>query len=195
MTRLARDERGFTLVETLSAMLVFALVTTGFYSVMLSGVRSSDVAESVAHVSEEARLGLNRMVRDTRQGGSLSDATSTSYTVKVDFDNDGDYEGSDETLTFAYANERITLNGVLLMDGVRPVSGKPVFSYTSNLLQYDWDSNGVTTRAELEAAPSHGVTALGDPTSYLSSVSYALQVTSGDQATTFFHEAQLRNKR
>lgn len=195
MTDLVRDERGFTLVETLTAMLVFALVTTGFYSVMLSGVRSSDVAESVTRVSEEARLGFNRMVRDTRQGGYLSSASSTSYTVRVDFDSDGDYDSTDETLTFAYADGRITLNGVLLMDGVKPVSGKPVFSYSSNLLQYDWDADGVTTRAELEAAPAHGVTAIGDPTSYLSSVSYALQVTSGKQATTFFHEAQLRNKR
>lgn len=195
MKDVARDERGFTLVETLTAMLVFSLVATGFYSVMLSGVRSSDVAESVTRVSEEARLGFNRMVRDTRQGGYLASASNTSYTVKVDFDNDGDYDGSDETLTFAYDDGRITLNDVLLMDGIEPVSGKPVFSYSSNLLQYDWDGNGVTTRAELDAAASHGVTALGDPTAYLSSVSYALQVTSGDQSTTFFHEAQLRNKR
>ncbi|MGH2811812.1 MAG: hypothetical protein ACRDI1_03750, partial [Actinomycetota bacterium] len=80
---------------------------------------------------------------------------------------------------------------------VEKVSGRPVFSYSSNLLEYDWDGDGVTTLAELEDAGAHGVTSIaaGTEESYLSGVAFEFQVKSSDATAEFYGEAQLRNRR
>ncbi|HEV2754521.1 MAG TPA: prepilin-type N-terminal cleavage/methylation domain-containing protein [Actinomycetota bacterium] len=177
-----RPEGGFSLVEILVALAIFATVSAAFMSVMLSGARSSDTTRDNVRVAEEARLGINRMVRDTREAGwialpSTGPADSfPSFTVKVDFNGDGTYSNpagptvdtvaNYEVVTYAYddAGDRITLTAqgfptetlVKGVDCVRPVNGgactNEVFSFTSNRLEYDWDGNGVTTLAEINQA-------------------------------------------
>jgi len=87
--------------------------------------------------------------------------------------------------------------------GVEQIPGRSVFSYSSNQLAYDWDGNGVTTAAELDAGPSNGVTDIGNgdgqvnspELQLLSNVSFALRLTDGGRFTDFYAEAQLRNRR
>jgi prepilin-type N-terminal cleavage/methylation domain-containing protein len=199
-----RSEHGYTLVESLIALLLISIVSTTFYSVLFSGARGSERTRQVTKVSEEARSGLNRMVRDTREADVLASVSADSYNVQIDFNGDGAYEnpnadGDFEDLTFSYqaASETITLNGETLVAGVEPVASEPVFSFTSSYLEYDWDGNGVTTLTELEAAPSHGVTTVtaGNEASFLTGVGFEFQVQSGESTERFVAEAQLRNRR
>ena len=204
------NESGFTLVELLVTMLIFAVVSVGFYSVMFAVVRGSDDARSVAAVSEEARMGLNRMVRDTREGSELLAASANSFTVRVDFENDG---LGPQDLTFTKVGDEIRLNGEELVDGIDclRVDDKPanpcqqdVFHYTSDRLQYDWDMDGVTTWQELDdsASDDHGVVGVGNDDEqlnveleFLSNVTFAMSVSDGDALSRFIAEAQLRNRR
>jgi len=206
------EQSGFTLVEILVAMSLFAVLSIGFYSVMLAGVRNSDATEAIVNISEEARFGFNRMVRDTREALRISDVTmgpgaSVSYTVEIDFDFDGDIEpAAGEVETFAYdeAAETITLNGETLVAGVTPVAGTEVFDFSSNLLQFEDDAtrDGVATWQEIDTPPpartdggnADGVLN-GAEFPYLTNVTFAFQVTSGDRTTEFYSEAQLRNLR
>jgi prepilin-type N-terminal cleavage/methylation domain-containing protein len=205
------NESGMTLVEILVAIAIFSVVSVGFYSVMLSGVRSSDTTESVVQISEEARLGLNRMVRDTREGDSLESAAPTSYNVRVDFDEDGFYDnpntkGDFENLTFEFVAGsggvpgRITLNGSTLIDGVRAIPGQDVFTYYSSNLVEDADNNGIAEWEELDASGSvgvgngNGVLDSGE-LPFITNVRYAVRVEAEDRATEFYAEAQLRNLR
>jgi hypothetical protein len=199
-----RSEDGITLVETLVATLLIAIVTTSFYTVMFSAVRGSETSRHITRVSEEARSGLNRLIRDTREADSISSVAGNSYNVRIDFNGDGTHEnpnavGDFEDLIFTYqsATKTIRLNDEVLIAGVEKVSGRPIFSYSSNFLEYDWDGDGVTTLAELEDAGAHGVTSItpGTEESYLSGVAFEFQVQSGDSATEFYGEAQLRNRR
>ncbi len=176
------SEAGYSLLEILVALSIFALVSSAFMSVMLSGARSSDTTRDNVRVAEEARLGINRMVRDTREAGWIAlpsanpAASFPSFTVKVDFNGDGAYAnpagpnvdvvGNYEVVTYAYddAADTITLTAegfptetlVRGVDCVRPANGgactNEVFSFTSNRLEYDWDQNGVTTLAEINQA-------------------------------------------
>ena len=203
-----RNEQGFTLVEMLTAMMVFGVVSVSFYQVMFSVVRGSDRAQSVAAVSEEARMGFNRMVRDTREGQELTAAAPDEFTVRVDYEND---ELGPQLLTYAWNGQDILLNGELLMRGIdclRADEGGPcsqeVFTYTSNELEYDWDRNGVTTWQEIDEAsdPSHGIVGVGNnddllnaEVSFLTDVTIALSVTSGGSDGRLLAQAQLRNKR
>lgn len=215
----SRSEAGFTLIELLVGILLLSIVSIGFYTVLFASSRSSDTARAVTKVSEEARLGFSRMVRDTRQGRGFVAANDTSYAVEVDFDGDGAIEvegatnsqGDYEVLTFSFddAANTISLNGEVLMRRVQcvTVSGtcKPVFTYTSNRLEYDWDSpkDGLVRWQELDEAPSHGVIGIGNNNGtldsgelpFVSNVTYELMVVERDSSTEYVAEAQLRNLR
>lgn len=214
------DEAGFTLAELLVAMFMFSILSAGFYSVMFAGIRGSNTTESVVRVSEEARLGFNRMVRDVREAARIVDISVTpdvSFTVHIDFDADGSIEAPDEIEEFFYdpGTETIYLNGEVLMTGIRQVPGVPLFDYSSNRLEYDWSSpcapgwpsvacprDGVANWREIDRPPasiSQGGNNNGTPDGpelpYLSSVSFAMTINNDDQTTQFVTEAQLRNAR
>lgn len=83
------DENGFSLVETMVAIFLLSVLSVGFYQVMFSAVRGSSDASDIAQVAEEARLGFNRMIRDTREATKVVTAGATEYRIWVDFDRDG----------------------------------------------------------------------------------------------------------
>jgi prepilin-type N-terminal cleavage/methylation domain-containing protein len=198
-----RSEGGFTLIELLVAIAVFAVISTSIYAVVFGGVRASNTSEDVVRVSEEARLGLNRMIRETREGQLFSGLSSDSYRVRIDFDRDGIYEnpneaGDFENLQFSYdsADDEVLLNGDVLIAGVTPIDGStPVFSYTSNDLRYDSNRDGVTTSTELDQAAAEGYDVDSTDPSQYSNVEFAFRVSSGPRQTVFRGQAQLRNRR
>ena len=204
------NESGFTLIEMLITFFILSIITTVFMQAAFSGIRGSDTARSVTRVTQEARLGLNRMIRDTREATLLEDADADGYTVKIDFDSNGSYDnpnsaGDTEVLTYAYdsGSDQITLNGELLVNGAREIVSKDMFSYSSNFLTYDWNADGVTTVAELDDAPIHGVTGVGNNNdtldypelSFVSNVLFNFRVVLDDHSERFYGGAQLRNRR
>jgi prepilin-type N-terminal cleavage/methylation domain-containing protein len=205
MRKNVRSEAGFTLIEMLVAIGLFAVVSVTMYQLMFSAVRSSDTSEDIVRVSEEARMGLNRMIRDTREGQVFGSLTANSYRVQVDFDGDGTYQNSsgnyeDLELEYSWARRAILLNDEVLIAGAEPIGSTKtiqntdpedaVFSFTSNDLQYDTDGNGVTTDLELQSAGLDETDA-----SLYSNVEFAFQVRVGKHVTEFFGQAQLRNRR
>jgi type II secretory pathway pseudopilin PulG len=199
----ADDEHGYTIVESLIAIFILTVASVGFYSVMFAGTRASQTTEDVVRVSEEARSGLNRMIRDTREGQLFSSLASDSYNVRIDFDGDGIYKnpnsvGDYESLSFTYhpSDKTIRLNNEVLVRGVELITGTPLFSYTSNDLRYDWDGNGVTTQAELGEAGTRGYAGVSaSDTSLYSNVHFAFRIRVGERASDFRGQAQLRNRR
>ncbi|MDQ4124772.1 MAG: prepilin-type N-terminal cleavage/methylation domain-containing protein [Actinomycetota bacterium] len=164
-----REAHGFSIVELLVGMALFSVVAAGFMAVLFSVARATDSTTSSVRISEEARLGLNRLVRDTREAAwiqlSSSDpaATHNSFTVKIDYNGDGAFTnpaagtatGNYEIVTFAYDDptDRITVTAAGLgtetlvrgVDCVRDAGGpckSDVFSFTSNRLEYDGALDG-----------------------------------------------------
>ncbi|MDQ3986517.1 MAG: prepilin-type N-terminal cleavage/methylation domain-containing protein [Actinomycetota bacterium] len=201
------SEGGFTLVELLSSIAIFAVVSTGFYSVLFSVQQGSKTSRATTTISSEARLGFNRMVRDTREGEQIETANPTSFTVRVDYESDG---LGPQILNYSKSGDRILLDGETLMKGVDCVRAgdgtcsQDVFHYTSNRLEYDWDTDGVTTWQELDESSSsaHGVVGVGNNDGqlntelpFITDVTFALMVGSGGGNTQFIAQAQLRNRR
>ena len=216
MSRFRDEESGMTLIEILVSISLFMIVSVGFYQVLFSGANGADTAQSITQVSEEARLGFNRMIRDTRESVSLGGATAatnpspTTYNVRIDFNGDGVFEnpnstGDFEDLTFNYdpGSREIRLNGETLIAGVEPIGSRPIFDYNSNLLEYDWDANGTTTWQEIDAASAHGISGVGNNNGVidgsekglLTSVVFAFRVTVENRNEDFYSEAQIRNRR
>lgn len=218
------DERGFTLVEILVAISLFGVLSVGFYQLMFAQISGSERGRDIVRVSEEARLGFNRMARDTREGELLSagDGCTTSnmtagrcFNVRADFNQNGVYENSagdyeDVTYIFDPTARQVdlivcnppgsgTCSTHVLMENVAPISGYNAFDFSSNLLEYDSNGDGVATWREIDAAPGevgNGNNVLdGGEFDFLSNVTFALRVTSGDSSSDFFSEVQLRNRR
>lgn len=95
---------GFTLVEMLVAMSIFAVLGTVMLSVVM-GARASTVSSNQAHdINEESRVALNRMSRELRQaivisavqnpdGSAFSTSSITFVTFKADFNGDKCIDG------------------------------------------------------------------------------------------------------
>lgn len=201
-----RGGEGFSLIELLVTMALFSVAAVAFYQVMFSGVRASDTTRNVVRISEEARFGFNRMVRDTREAARITAASPTSYTIQVDFNGNNTIE-ADETETFTYddAADRITISAggtpEPLIRGVTSV-GTDVFTFSSNELQFDHAPlDGLVTWQEVDTPPT-GVTGGNRNGSldageypYITNVNFAMRVTAGARSSDFFAEAQLRNRR
>jgi prepilin-type N-terminal cleavage/methylation domain-containing protein len=225
-----REEDGYSLVEVIVALFIFSIISVGFMSVMMSGARSTDATRSSVRLSEEARLGLNRIVRDVREAGWIAlpsneaGAVQTSFTVKTDYNGNGVYanstgpygtaESNYEVVTYAYdaATKSITVTAdgfpaETLIKGVEPIGTTPVFSFTSNRLELDWNGDGVTTLTEVsENACTWGgnsatLDALCNTTltdkemAYVTNFALSVKVRSSDATSEYFAEAELRNRR
>lgn len=208
-----KRQDGFTIIEIMVAMSIFAIVSVGFYQVLFASTRGSNTTNDIVKVSEEARLGFNRMVRDTREGNILVTPTSTEYTVEVDFDGDGAIEavptdptGNYEKLTFTF-NESSTGNGTIAVsngvtsevlvrgvDCIRKGDGtcQDLFSFSSSRLEWDANGDGVTSFSELTAVTGVGP---GEEVKFIDIVSFAMVVRQGDSSEKFYAQAQLRNRR
>ena len=210
-----RSESGFSLVEVLVAMSIFAVVSTSFYMVLFQSAKGVGTVENITNVSQEAQIGFDRMVRDIRQADRITSASNTSVTIETDFDGNGaispagtqNAQGDYEVLTYNYSNasHEIRLNGETLMQGVYCLTQSdgscyPIFDYSSDHLEYDANNDGVTTWQELDssgvASVGNNNNVLGDPElSYISSVGVSMKVKAGNSSTVFTDQAQLRNER
>ena len=214
---LDHDETGFTLVEILIAVLLFGIISVGFYQVMISSVRGSETSETVAEISQQARTGYNRMIRDAREADVLDAASPTSFTIWVDYDGDGtrDYTSYEYirytfnetagTITLAALDaSSTTTSSATLVSGVEKVDPTiDVFSFSSNRLEYDYNpADGVTTWEEIDTPPT-GVVGVGDrdgtldaaELTFLSDIKIRFTVQVDDRETEFYGQAQLRNRR
>lgn len=211
-----RSESGFTIVELLVGIGLFAVISVGFYQVLFATQSGATTSQSAARVSEEARLGLNRLVRDTREAATLTAATTTSYKIENDFNGDGvltptpaDPAGDYEVLTIAWDSvaQTVTLsNGfsteVLMrdVDCIRRTDNKchDVFRYTSSRLEYDTSGDGVTSATELDQAPSIGNNdgvLNGVEPDFIDAVRFSFRIEKGGRSGNFYAEAQMRNFR
>lgn len=216
------NERGFTMIELMIAIFLVSILSVGFYQVMFSSVRGSDTSSNVAQSAEEARLGFNRMIRDTRETTKLVVAEDTRYRIWTDFNGNEVVDAAEfEYMEYAYdeATRSITLTALsapaggdpdLLSDAQGTLAGtdterlsgdieeveppQPVFEYVSNFLIYDADGDGQTTLDELEDAAGTGVLE-GDPLEYVSDVNYAFAVSVNGSSREFYGQAQIRNRR
>lgn len=103
------DEAGFTLVEVLAAMMLFALMSGALFTILGGTRNTASVSKQSTDINEEARLALNRMSRELRQASDITAVSNpdgkTSITFAVDFNGNHaiDNDAIDpEVLTYAY---------------------------------------------------------------------------------------------
>lgn len=78
MRRHIRNDRGMTLVELLTVLLVFSLVSGAVFSVLLTSLRAYWKGDIATQVQQGGRLSLDRLTRDLRQARASNLLNSVS---------------------------------------------------------------------------------------------------------------------
>ena len=114
-------DAGFTMMEMLVAMALFAALGSVLIGFAMGSSRVADDVRESSNVVGEARLAVERMSRELRQAAELSGALVdggkvVSLTVGVDFDGDGTVEddpADPERLTYTWkpSTKELTLSG------------------------------------------------------------------------------------
>ena len=115
LKRVIKNRNGFTLIELMVVVVILSLITIGIVTFMGGGSRSR-IAENIQlKAQRDARMALDRMVKEIREGNLFSD-TSISNTVKVE-------RGivSKDTVTFSWSGnsgDGLTENGSPFLENV-----------------------------------------------------------------------------
>ena len=143
--RVMRDERGYTLAELLTAMAVLGLLMAGLFLTLQEGQTVYLYGAGRAEVQQNARVALERMLRELRTASSV--ATSSANDVKFTFLDD-----TATSVTVEY-----TLNGTDLQRNqtVPVVAGQPDILVggvmTFAVTYYDINNVATTTAANVYA--------------------------------------------
>src|SRR3989339_816589 len=92
-------KKGFTLMETMIALGIFAITTTAIISFIMSSFRVSAFGQEQNDAIESARNGIDKMVTEIREGGQsaeggylILDNEEQALTFYSDVDRDGELE-------------------------------------------------------------------------------------------------------
>jgi type II secretory pathway pseudopilin PulG len=232
VTPVHRHEGGYTVVEILVAIVVFGAVSTGLYQVLTAQAGVASRTRSISRIADEARLGFNRMVRDVREADAITwvSPSGNQFTINVNYDGDGYYQnpnalGDDEILTYTYdpvaetvsicnatvASSCDATTSEILMAGTKAIGTTPVFTFTSNRLEYDWGDgaggppDGVTTWQEIDQSSNpttHNIVGVGNNNGtldgaefpFLTTISFAIKQADEGRTTDFYSRVQMRNR-
>ena len=174
-----RDSAGYTLVEMLVALSIFAILGAIVMSTILGARQAADSTRLTSDLNEEARVALNRISRELRQAVALSDvktasglpvtvaapSAARSFTFSADFDGDGVIEPTatdPEELTYSWNGSQLLLTAADVSGTVvtSPVLAAHVTSFAvdfrSSLWQYDCNGVNGTLWTELDKYQSSG---------------------------------------
>jgi len=217
--RVDGGDDGFTLVELLVSIGIFALLSTVVLSGLMSTAKTVNDVHSIANLTEEARVATERMTRELRQASVIRDAhlpdsvdPSTSVTFGVDFNGDHylDVNAVDpEIVTYRFdpgsGQLTFTANNPSGTSVSRPILAANVTSFVldfrSSLWAYDTTGpdlhpDGVTDWTEIDASAIGNKNTKFDAGEfkYIDSVGITIKLLDGSRTQTYTTQVDLRNQ-
>lgn len=210
--RTGRRDEGFTMIEMLVAMALFAVLGTVLLGFALGSSRVADDVRRAGAVTGEARLAVERMSRELRQASEvysaqvdsapLAQRQVVSLTIGVDFNEVPgiqDDPNDPERLTYTWdaVDRELTLAGG--GDVAQVLAGGVVeadIRLRSSAWIHDTDGDGVTTWQELDASSigNGNGSPDGAELALIDLVSVELVVRDGDSQRRFTVQADMRNR-
>ena len=115
---------------------ILGLIVLGLVTFFTGGARSWIAGQSQLKAQREARIAMDRMVKEIRVGKEIVAGSDTSVTVRVPrFDNDGNIDPMDPDYDVKYelySGTTIRKDSIPLIDNVLHESGEPIFTYYNN---------------------------------------------------------------
>lgn len=208
-------DRGFSLVESLIAVVIFGVLSAAMFSTVMSSQSSAKSTRRTNNLNEEARVALNRLSRELRQAQAIVyvDPANPSALLEfeVDFNNNGVIEPNAvdaERLRYSYNPDTdqilLTTSTPTGTAVTLPILASDVTSfaldYRSRDYRYDRNGDGVTTWQELDPTPAMGGVGDGSGTltaaelKHVDSVVISFTVLRDKQAQVYRTQVDLRNR-
>ncbi len=148
--RAIANERGYTLAELLTAMAVLGLLLAGLFLTLQQGQTVYAFGAGRAEVQQNARVALERMLREVRTATKITTANASSVTFEF-------LDESNTLVTVAY-----TLNGTALQrnqTAPAPAAPQPetLIGGVSSLALTYFDLNNTQLASPVAAASVYGV--------------------------------------
>jgi len=83
MIKLLKNKKGFSLIELMVVVVILGLMVLGLVTFFTGGARSWISGQSQLEAQRNARQAMDSMVREIREGESVSSGTTTSVTVDI----------------------------------------------------------------------------------------------------------------
>ena len=124
-----KNKNGFSLIEMMVALGILSLIIIGLVTFFSGGTRAWVTGQYQLEAQRNARLAMDRMVKEIREGKNIINGTETSITVRVPhFDINGDID-SYYSVTYALNGTTIQRNTNPLIDNVLKITGEDIFEY------------------------------------------------------------------
>lgn len=202
-------DAGFSMVEMLVGMALFAVLGTLLLGFAIGTTGVADDVRADSNTSGEARLAVERMTRELRQASEIRsvtiDATGRvlSFTLGIDFDGEGGVEANaaddPEVLTYTWRPEERSLVLSGGGDSADVLAGgvvKADLRLRSSQWIHDANGDGTTTWQEIDDS---SVSTSDDQLdaaelALIDLVSVELEVQDGDTTRRFVVQADMRNR-
>jgi prepilin-type N-terminal cleavage/methylation domain-containing protein len=202
------DQRGFTLVELLVAMMIFGLLGGILMTTVIATNNSVQSTRKYTDMTEEARVAVNRLARDLREAQTI-DATypaagdgRSGITFEADFNNDGSITttGNDpEKLTYCYQNNQLLISaGAFNCDSTFTGEQLVADHVTAFALTYSssFSANniGTETWSQVDAAGDANNILDAGEWGQIDTITISLTVAEGTHSASYATTVNLRNR-
>ncbi|NYD57667.1 prepilin-type N-terminal cleavage/methylation domain-containing protein [Nocardioides marinisabuli] len=202
-------DAGFSLVEMLVGMALFAVLGTLLLGFAIGTTGVADDVRADSNTSGEARLAVERMTRELRQASEIRSVTIDdegrvlAFTLGIDFDGQGGVEANaaddPEVLTYTWRPEERSLVLSGGGDSADVLAGgvvKADLRLRSSQWIHDTNGDGTTTWQEIDDS---SVSTSDDQLdaaelALIDLVSVELEVQDGDTTRQFVVQADMRNR-
>lgn len=142
MIKLISNKKGFSLIEMMVVVVILGLMVLGLVTFFTGGVKSWVAGQSQLTAQRNARQAMDRMVREIREGESVSSGTVTSVTVYIPALG----SDSEDSVTYSWAGtpgDPLNRKGYPLINNVNKLEFTyPDASKISIILEVDVDNDG-----------------------------------------------------
>ena len=130
-----KNQKGFSLIEMMVVVLILGLIVLGLVTFFTGGVKSWVAGQSQLAAQRNARQAIDRMVREIREGKSITSDSNTTK-IKVNY-----------LVSFGKNPVTYQLNGTTLERKVN-LTSNIVIDHIQNLEFKYLDSNNISTAPE-----------------------------------------------
>jgi prepilin-type N-terminal cleavage/methylation domain-containing protein len=185
-------QQGFSMIEILVSISILSVIMAAMLTFLWGASSHWDTGKNLAEMTDNARIGLNRMTRELKQSSQVTEAQTTQVSFKVNFGT------GEETITYGYTAGAPGQTGVVwrsttaapgqqvtLINDVQSMQ----LTYYGNDYKCDTQTvDGTVTWSELVACSS-------TPAAKIARVDFSLTLKSGKESSqTFVEQAWLRNR-
>ena len=133
----ASRESGFTLVELMVALVIAAILIVGIFQLYRSTQNTYLAQDQLAELQQNARIGIEQMIREMRLAGYLANCTPTQgssspVSALFEFDADTDLNGTPERIKYEYDSTKREISRYAHSPAPIPASCGPAYAFSGS---------------------------------------------------------------